>query len=82
MNAAAALTLAVFGGVNAPARTDSADSTRPFVTFVCASDSHAIGGSAAAFPVFNVPSVTAPSKAIPAAVFMRGSLDHERQVYV
>ena len=75
MNAAAALALAVFGGVKAPARTDSAASTRPFVTVVCASDSHAIGGGAAAFPVFIVPSVTAPSRAIPAAVFMRGSLN-------
>src|SRR6185503_13188194 len=73
-NAAAALALAVFGGVKAPARTDSADSTRPFVTLVCASDSHAIGRGAAA--AFNVPSVTAPSRAIPAAVFMPGSLNH------
>lgn len=71
MNAAAALALGVFGGVKAPAFTDSADSTRPFVTFICASDSHATGAGAAAF---NVPSVTAPSRAIAAAVFMRGSL--------
>src|SRR5258707_3027906 len=73
LNAAAAFALVAFGGVKAPSATDSADSMRPFVTCVCASDSHAIGDGAAAF---SVPSVTAPSRAIPAAVFMPGSLDH------
>src|SRR5438876_6052649 len=72
LNAAAAFALVVFGGVKAPAAADSADSTRPFVTVSCASDSHAIGAGAAAV---NVPSVTAASSAIPAAILMPGSLD-------
>ena len=69
LNAAAALAVVVFGGVKAPAGMDSADSTRPFVTFSCASDSHAIGD--VAVPC-NAPSVTAASSAIPAAILMRG----------
>src|SRR5258708_3192664 len=73
LNATAAFALVVFGGVKAPAATGSADSTRPFVTFSCARDSHAIGAGAAAF---NAPSVTAASSAIPTAILMRGSVDH------
>src|SRR4026207_584207 len=73
LNATAAVALVVFGGVKAPADTDSADSTRPFVTFSCASDSHAIGARAAAF---NVPSATAASSAIPAAILIQGSVEH------
>src|SRR5438309_9223425 len=72
LNGAVAFALAAFGGANAPACTESADSTRPFVTFVCASDSHAIGAGAAAF---NRSSVAAPSTAITAAILMRGSVD-------
>ncbi len=68
LNTAAALALVGFGGVKAPAGMDSADSTRPFVTLSCASDSHAIGAVAAPR---NAPSVTAASSAIPAAILMR-----------
>src|SRR5205823_2306601 len=71
LNAAAAFALVALGGVKAPGATGSADSTRPFVTCVCASDSHAIGAGAAAF---NVSSVTAASSAIPGAILMRGSV--------
>src|SRR5689334_2895042 len=72
LNTAVAFALVAFGGVKAPACTDSADSTRPFVTFICASDSHAIGAGAAAV---DAPSVTAARSAIPAAFFMEGSVD-------
>src|SRR6266850_4214549 len=71
LNAAVAFALVAVGGANAPACTDSADSTRPFVTFICASDSHAIGAGVAAL---NPSSVAAPSSAIKAAILMRGSL--------
>src|SRR4029453_4372939 len=77
VKAAASLALGGFGGLKAPAETDSADSTRPFVPLVCASASHPPGAGAAALVMFNVPSVTAPSRAIPAAVFMPGSLNDE-----
>src|SRR6266850_7858530 len=77
LNAAVAFALVAVGGANAPACTDSADSTRPFVTFICASDSHAIGAGVAAF---NASSVAAPSRAIKAAILMRGSVDPKRPV--
>src|SRR5262245_33508114 len=67
LNAAVALALVAFGGAKAPACTDSAESTRPFVTFTCASDSHAIGAGAAAF---NVSSVAAPRRAITTAILI------------
>ena len=49
LNTAASFAFVVLGGVKAPAGADSAVSTCPFVTFSCASDSHAIGAGAAAF---------------------------------
>jgi transcription elongation factor GreB len=72
VNAAVAVGFVAFGGANAPACTDSADSTRPFVTFACASDSHGIGPGAVAC---NGSSVVTPAKAITAAILMRGSVD-------
>lgn len=76
LNAAIAFGLVALGGANAPAGTDSADSTRPFVTLVCASDSHAMGAGVAAC---NGSGVAAPSRAIRAAILMRRSLDAKRR---
>src|SRR6476659_379772 len=67
---AVAFALVAFGGANAPASTDAADSTRPLLTLVCMSDSHGVGADAAC----NAWSVVAPNNAINAAVLMRGSL--------
>src|SRR5690349_4125505 len=73
LKAAAAFSFVVFGGVNAPSAIDCADSTRPFVSVICASDSHATGAAATAC---HRTSVIPASSAIPAAVLMRGSVDH------
>src|SRR5262249_4822224 len=78
LNAVDAFALVAFGGANAPAGTDAAASTRPFVTFVCASDSHAVGAGAAAF---NPSSVAAASSAIKAASLIRGSLDPNAPIH-
>src|SRR5947208_2198123 len=65
-NTVVALALARTGGVNAPARTESADRTCPSVTVICASDSHATGAGAA--PV-DASSVAADSVQLPETPF-------------
>src|SRR5919201_1151818 len=69
LNAAVAVALVVFGGANAPACTDTADSSRPFVTLICASDSHAIGAGAAAFTASSVAAVWVIEDANPGGLF-------------
>jgi hypothetical protein len=71
-----AFALVAFGGANPPACTSAADSTRPLVTFVCASDSHAVGAGAVTGTACRV---AAPNSAIKAAILMRGSLYRSEQ---
>jgi hypothetical protein len=68
LNTAIAAALVAAGGAKAPAGTSSADSTCPFVTATCASDSHAIGAEVGAL---DASEVTAPKKAIKTAILMR-----------
>src|SRR5262245_7932952 len=75
LNGALAVAVVAPGGANAPAATDSADSTCPFVTFVCASDSQGVGAAAA---IAATPSVAVQNRAIEAAILMRGSVDPGR----
>src|SRR4029453_19252225 len=72
LNAAVAAALVAPAGANAPACTDSADSTRPFVSVICESDSQASGAGVAEL---NAASGATPSRAINAAILMGGSVD-------